>query len=156
MYSMIFFYMKCRKGMNWVRLVSCQIHFRKLNFCMKLFQRMRDWISRLSLLWTRVQVSVLPVCELKGLFTKWRISYFWRFGADNTRALSIPSSMIYIVFCWKRRKYQFQEPLKVRVISKVTQIPAVFISKESYFIKPVKDKIDRNNARVSLFFRLLL
>ena len=40
---------------------------------------------------------------------------------------------IHYVFCWKRRKYQFQEPLKVRVISKVTHIPAVFISKESYF-----------------------
>ena len=42
--------------------------------------------------------------------------------------------MVYIVFCWKWRKYQFQEPLKVHVISKVMHIPAVFISKESYFL----------------------
>ena len=44
---------------------------------------------------------------------------------------------IYYVFCWKRRKYQFQEPLKVRVISNVTHISAVFISKESYFVMAI-------------------
>ena len=41
---------------------------------------------------------------------------------------------IHYVFCWKRCKYQFQEPLKIRVISKVTRISAVFISKELYFV----------------------
>ena len=41
---------------------------------------------------------------------------------------------ILYVFCWKQCKYQFEEPLKVRVISNVKHISAVFISKESYFV----------------------
>ena len=36
--------------------------------------------------------------QLKGLLPKWRISNFLRFGDEHTRALSIPSSMVYIIF----------------------------------------------------------
>ena len=48
---------------------------------------------------------------------------------------------MHYVFCWKLRKYQFQEPLKVRVISNVTHISAVFISKESYFLMANRDSL---------------
>ena len=61
-----------------------------------------------SLLFTDLQLRVFiashplsRLCvghELKGLFPKWRISNFWRFGAEHSRALSIPSSMVSIMF----------------------------------------------------------
>ena len=72
---------------------------------------------------------------IEGFISK--VTYLQFFNIWSWAYQSITCTLfdgIHYVFCWKRRKYQFQEPLKVRVISNVTHFSAVFISKESYFV----------------------
>ena len=114
--SYISTFLQCRNW-KWIATVCCNFNYPIQ--CTKL----------ITFLWSEMQ-SVIEGFISKVTYLQFFKIWSWAYqGIQHTFFDGIHN-----VFCWKRRKYQFQEPLKVRVISKVTHIPAVFISKESHFL----------------------